>query len=396
MSDINNEKRIEKRIEKQPLVSIIIPCMNEEKTIGICIQKALSMFKKGNIEGEIIVSDSSNDNSRIIAIEMGAKVVIPDNNGYGNAYLEGIKHSQGKYLLFTDADNTYDLNEALKFIKPLMNKEADFVMGTRLKGNIKKGAMPKLHQYIGNPLLTRILNWLFNVNISDAHCGIRAITREGYEKLDIKSEGMEFASEMVIEAARKRLKIVEVPVTYYPRLTPSKLHSWSDGWRHLRFMMLYNPTPFLFVPGSLVLLLGIFMTITMIMRGDVVTGSFHSFILGSLMAIIGIQMLSTGSYIQIYGIMRNKIDRSGITSVLLNYHSLEIGLIIGLILLSAGLILGINIVYKWTSSNFGSLYQLRDAVIFMALISIGLQIIFSTLMISIFLLDNKNNRKIKE
>ena len=372
---------------KRPLVSIIIPCMNEEKTIGICIQKALSTLKREDIDGEIIVSDNSTDKSREIAQSMGVKVVIPADKGYGNAYLEGIRYAQGKYLLFTDADNTYDLNDIPKFLKPLINRNADFVMCTRLKGDIKKGAMPALHRYIGNPILTGILNMLFKTSISDAHCGMRAITKEAYEKLDIKSEGMEFASEMVIEAARKRLKIIEVPISYYSRSTPSKLHSWLDGWRHLRFMMLYNPIPFLFIPGILVFLLGIFMTVVITMRGDVVTKGLHSFILGSLMAIIGVQMLSVGSYIEVYGITHNKIDKNRITSLLLNYHSLEVGLIVGLILLSIGLILGADIVYTWISSNFGSLYQLRDAVIFMALISIGLQIIFSTLMISIFLLD---------
>lgn len=375
-----------------PLVSIIIPCMNEEKTIGICIQKALSTLKREGLEGEIIVSDSSTDRSREIAQNMGVKVVIPTVKGYGNAYFEGIRYSQGKYLLFIDADNTYDINDMPKFIQPLKDNRADFVIGNRLKGDIKKGAMPILHRYIGNPILTGILNWLFNTNIGDAHCGMRAIRKDAYEKLDIKSEGMEFASEMVIEAARKRLRITEVPISYYPRMTPSKLHSMLDGWRHLRFMMLYNPTPFLFFPGFLVFLLGVFMIFTMIFRGDVVTKSFHSFILGSLLAIIGMQMISVGSYIQIYGIVHNKIDRNGITSLLLDYHSLEVGLIIGLILLSMGLVLGANIVYNWVSVDFGSLYQLRDAVIFMALISIGLQIIFSTLIISIFLLDNKNGK----
>lgn len=379
-------------MSEKPLVSIIIPCMNEEETIGICIQKALSTLEREGIEGEIIVSDSSTDKSREIAQNMGVKVVIPTEKGYGNAYSEGIKYAKGEYYLFTDADNTYDLNEIPKFIKPLIENKADFVIGTRLKGDIKKGAMPKLHQYIGNPVLTGILNWLFNTKISDAHCGMRSITRNAYRKLDIKSEGMEYASEMVIESARKRLRIIEVPISYYPRLTPSKLHSWLDGWRHLRFMMLYNPTPFLFIPGLLVFFLGIFMTVTMFMSGDIVTRSLHSFILGSLLAIIGIQMLSVGSYIQIYGILHNKIDRNGLTSILLNYHSLEVGLISGLILLSIGLILGMNIVYNWISVNFGSLYQLRDAVIFMALISIGLQVIFSALIISIFLLDNKNNK----
>jgi len=373
-------------------VSIIIPCMNEEKTIGICIQKALSSLKREGLEGEIIVSDNSTDRSREIAQNMGVKVVIPIHKGYGNAYAEGIKYAKGKYFLFTDADNTYDLSDIPKFIKPLMDNRADFVMGTRLKGDIKKGSMPWLHQYIGNPLLTGILNRLFNTNISDAHCGMRAITRDAYEKLDIKSEGMEYASEMVIEAARKKLRIIEVPISYYPRTSPSKLHTWLDGWRHLRFMMLYNPTPFLFVPGLLVFLLGIFMTITITVRGDVATKSFHSFILGSLLAIIGIQMISVGGYIKIYGMVHNKIDKKGITALLLDYHSLEVGLIIGLVLLSIGLILGMNIVYNWISVDFGSLYQLRDAVIFMTLISIGMQIIFSTLIISIFLLDNKNGK----
>ncbi len=382
MSDINNT----------PIVSIIIPCMNEENTIGICIQKALSTLKRECLKGEIIVSDSSTDRSREIAQNMGVKVVIPTEKGYGNAYLEGVRYAQGKHFLFTDADNTYDLNDIPKFIRPLMDNRVDFVMGTRLKGDIKKGAMPWLHRYIGNPILTGILNWLFHTNISDAHCGMRAISRDTYQKLDIKSEGMEYASEMVIEAARKRLRITEVPISYYPRLTPSKLHSWLDGWRHLRFMILYNPTPFLFIPGIMVFLLGVFMTVAMVMRGDIITRGFHSLILGSLLAIIGIQMLSVGSYIQIYGIMHNKIDRNGIASLLLDYHSLEVGLIVGLILLSIGLILGVNIVYNWISSNFGSLYQLRDAVIFMALISIGLQIIFSTLIISIFLLDNKSDK----
>ncbi|MCZ7403133.1 MAG: glycosyltransferase family 2 protein [Candidatus Methanoperedens sp.] len=375
-----------------PLVSIIIPCMNEEKTIGRCIQKALSTMKQEGMEGEIIVSDNSTDNSREIAISMGAKVVIPENKGYGNAFLEGFRQSRGKYFLLADADDTYDLKEMPKFLKPLIAGEADFIIGTRLKGDIKKNAMPWLHRYIGNPVLTKVLNILFKTNISDAHCGMRAITREAYERLGIKSEGMEFASEMIIEAARKKLRITEVPITYYPRQTPSKLHSWGDGWRHLRFMMLYNPTPFLSIPGFLLFILGAFMTWTLAMRGNVETTSLHSFILGSMLAIIGTQMIATGSYMKVYGMVHNKIDKTGLTAKLLDYHSLEIGLVVGALLFIGGMILGSRVLFKWISSGYGSLSEIGAAVISMVLSAIGIQVIFSALIISIFLLEKKDNR----
>ncbi|MCE8422715.1 MAG: glycosyltransferase family 2 protein, partial [Candidatus Methanoperedens sp.] len=361
-----------------------------EKTIGICIQKALKTLKKEGLEGEIIIPDNSTDNSRDIAIKMGVKVVIPLNKGYGNAFLEGFKHARGKYILLADADDTYDLREIPKFLKPLMRKDADLVMGTRLKGEIKRNSMPWLHRYIGNPLLTNTLNELFKTHLSDAHCGMRAITREAYDKLDMISEGMEYASEMVIEAARKKLIITEVPVTYYARMTPSKLHSWGDGWRHLRFMMLYNPTPFLSIPGFLILVLGIFMTATLSIRGNVETTSLHSFILGSILLLIGTQMIATGSYMQVYGIVHNRIDKTAFTEKILDYHSLEFGLIFGLLLFFGGLVLGSNVILKWISSGYGSLSEVENAVISMTIAALGVQIIFSTLIISIFMLEKKD------
>jgi glycosyltransferase involved in cell wall biosynthesis len=372
-----------------PLVSVIIPCMNEEKTIGEVIRKANSTFEKEGIDGEIIVSDNSTDNSRKIAEESGARIVIPQKKGYGNAYLEGFRHTRGTIIVLADADDTYDMREMPKFLKPLLAGEADFVMGTRLKGDIKKNAMSWLHRYIGNPVLTWTLNWLFKTNISDAHSGMRAITREAYDRLDIKSEGMEFASEMIIEAARKKIRITEVPITYYPRQTPSKLHSWGDGWRHLRFMMLYNPTPFFYIPGLLLFILGAFMTLTLAIRGNVETTSLHSFILGSMLAIIGTQMIATGSFMKVYGIVHNKIDRTGITAKFLDYHSLEYGLLIGVLLFFAGMVLGSKILLKWISSGYSSLSEVGNAVISVALAAMGIQIIFSTLIISIFMLEKK-------
>ncbi len=375
-----------------PLLSIIIPCMNEEKTIGAVIGKAVSTLKQEGLDGEIIVSDNSTDSSREIAKKMGAKIVIPQKNGYGSACLEGFRHALGTYLILADADDTYDLSEMPKFLRPLLAKEADFVIGTRLKGDIKKNSMPWLHRYIGNPVLTGTLNWLFKINISDAHCGMRAITRNAYEKLDMKSKGMEFASEMIIEAARKKLRITEVPITYYPRQTPSKLHSWGDGWRHLRFMMLYNPTPFFSIPGLLLFILGAFMTLALVIRGNVETTSLHSFFLGSMLAVIGTQMIATGIYMKIYGILHNKIEKTGITAKLLDYHSLEYGLMIGIVLFFAGMVLGSNILFKWISSGYGSLSEVGNAVISVVLAALGIQIIFSVLIISIFMLDKKENK----
>jgi len=363
--------------------------MNEEKTISICIEKAMSALQQEGLEGEIIVSDNSTDNSRHIAEKLGAKVVVPASKGYGKAFQEGFRHVRGKYIILADADDTYDLLEMPKFLIPLMRNEADLVMGTRIKGNIKKKSMPWLHRYIGNPILTSTLNELFKTHLSDAHCGMRSITREAYDKLAIKSDGMEFASEMIIEGARKKLRIIEVPITYYPRQTPSKLHSWGDGWRHLRFMMLYNPTPFLSIPGFLILLLGVFMTVTLSMRGNVETTSLHSFILGSMLLIIGAQMIATGSCMKVYGIVHNRIDKTGITARLLDYHSLEFGLLFGIFLFFAGLVWGSGVILKWISSGYGSLSEVGTAVTSMTLAALGKQVIFSTLIISIFLLEEK-------
>ena len=281
-------------VDNAPLVSVIIPCMNEEITIGSCIRKALSVLKQEGLEGEIIISDSSTDNSREIARSMGATIVIPQEKGYGNAYMEGIRYARGKYLILSDADDTYDLNEIPKLLKPLIDNNADLVMGNRLEGKIVEGSMPWLHRYIGNPVLTTTLNRLFGTNIHDSHSGMRAITKEAYNELHLQSEGMEFASEMIIEAARKRLRIMEIPVTYYPRKTPSKLHSWGDGWRHLRFMMLYNPTPFFYIPGILLFIFGIVMTVGLAATSDFEIIRIHSFILGSVIIIVGIQIIATG------------------------------------------------------------------------------------------------------
>jgi glycosyltransferase involved in cell wall biosynthesis len=370
-----------------PSLSIVMPSMNEEETIRICIEKSQSIFKKYSIEGEIIVVDNSSDRTAEIAASMGARVIGPI-KGYGNAYLKGLAEAKGDYIAIADADNTYDLLELDKFLDPLMAGEADFIMGTRLKGNIKKGAMPWLHQYIGNPFLTAVLNFLFKTKISDAHCGMRAFTKEALGKMDLKTHGMELASEMVIEAAKAGLRIREVPITYYSRKAPSKLRSFQDGWRHMRFMMLYRPLPFLFLPGAVVFVLGALITGSLLLNGDATENRLHSFILGCMLLILGGQTLSTGAYLKTYGLVRGMYpNNKGHTAKLLDYHSLEKELLAGSIILAAGLLLGLKVVYTWISSGYGSLSEVRNAVISMILAFIGLQLIFSAILLSVMLLE---------
>lgn len=369
-----------------PSLSIVMPSMNEEETIRICIQKAQSIFKKYGIEGEIIVADNSSDKTAEIAASMGAKVIGPI-KGYGNAYLKGLAEAKGDYIAIADADNTYDLLELDKFLDPLIAGDADFIMGSRLKGEIKQGAMPWLHQYIGNPILTGMLNFLFKTKISDAHCGMRAFTKEALEKMDLKTHGMELASEMIIEAAKSGLRIKEVPITYYSRKAPSKLRSFQDGWRHVRFMMLYRPAPFLYLPGAFVFILGFLITTSLLLTGNAAYNRLHSFILGSVLLIIGGQILATGGYMKTYGLIHGmyRDDRKG--KKLLSYHSLEKELLGGSLILGSGLVLGLKVTYTWISSGYGSLEEIESAVISMVLAAVGIQLIFSAIFVSVMLLE---------
>jgi glycosyltransferase involved in cell wall biosynthesis len=218
-------------------ISIIIPTLNEASTIGFCITKINEVFMTEQYDGEIIVSDSSTDDTAVIASKLGAKVVYPDKKGYGYAYRYALKNVKGKVIIFGDGDNTYDFSEIPKLIHKIQQNKADFVMGSRFAGEIRPGAMPWLHQYIGNPFLTFMLNSLFKGKLTDTHCGLRAISLSAINQLELSSNGMEFASEMIIEALQANLTIDEVPITYYKRNGKSKLNSIGDGGRHIYFML---------------------------------------------------------------------------------------------------------------------------------------------------------------
>ncbi len=370
-------------------VSLVIPTMNEVETICDCILRARKVFEEMGLRGEVIVADSSDDGTFEAARVCGAEVFRPGRLGYGNAYLEGFSRVKGRYIVIMDGDLTYDPGEMKGFLELLLGGEWDMVMGTRLRGRIEPGAMPALHRYVGNPVLTGILNRLFDTRISDAHCGMRAITREALSKLSLRTGGMEFASEMVIEAASKGLRIAEVPITYHPRRGRSKLSSFSDGWRHLRFMMLYRPVPFLMGPGFMALAVGLALAVGISLRVGA-EARMHTLILGSLLLIIGYQTFLAGLYFGAFGAIYGISGESRLVKMLISYHSLEKELILGIVLLALGVLLGIKVLFSWSASGFGSLYEIQSAMMALILSILGIQTIFSGMFVSLLLLNNGN------
>lgn len=368
-----------------PEVSVVMPCLNEEKTIGLCIQKAIHALKQQHIFGEVIVADNgSTDNSVAIAAGLGAKVVHQSIRGYGSAYLAGFATAKGKYIVMGDSDNTYDFSELDKFLEPLRNGY-DLVMGSRLNGKILQGAMPWLHRYIGNPILTGILNLLFKAGVSDAHCGMRAFTKEAYESMQLQTTGMEFASEMVIKAAKAKLKVTEVPITYYPREGESKLHSFRDGWRHLRFMLLYSPTHLFFIPGLILFLLGFIVTLFLLPGPLKIAGrayDVHVMTVTSILALLGFQVILLGLYARTYAIVSGLEKRDKLIEFLIRHFSLEKGLLLGASSFALGFITDGWIAYKWIDSGFGALNEVRTALFALLLIALGAQTMFSSFFLS--------------
>ena len=370
-------------------VSVILPALNEEQTIGECITKIQKVFHDNAIKGEIIVADSSTDRTREVSASLGANVIPVEKNGYGNAYLTGFQHAKGRYIIMGDADNTYDFLAIPELLAPFRNG-ADFVIGSRFLGTIHKGSMDGLHRYIGNPILTWMINIFFHTHFSDTHSGFRAITREGFNRLPLKTGGMEFASEMLVMASKEQLKIVEVPIDYYPRLTPSKLHSFADGWRHIRFVLLMKPLPFIAVPGFLFSLVGLLL---MAFFYDIESSHLHTFILGAILMMGGVQVVLSGFLMKTYSVIHGYENKEGIIKILMKYHSLEIFLVLGFLLASAGVLVGLNIFLHWASTKFGFLSEISTAIISLVLIVTGIQIFLFAVFQSMMLLNENNNHE---
>jgi glycosyltransferase involved in cell wall biosynthesis len=369
-------------------VSIVIPALNEEGVVGKTVRSIdAESLKKLNLDVEIIVVDNnSTDNTAKEAREAGAKVVTEKRRGYGSAYLRGLREAKGDIIVMGDADGTYPLDNTAEFIEPLLNGQADFVIGSRLKGNIHDGAMPWLHRYIGNPVLTFTGNFLFKTRVSDFHCGMRAFTRDALNKMSLHTTGMEFATEMIVEAGRKNLRIAEIPIEYRKRGGKAKLNSFSDGWRHLRFMLMYSPDYLFILPGALISFLGVILML-MLVRGPVNIGGIslqiHPMILGSMLTLLGFQVLIIGAITKNFVVAEGFANKDRYITFLNRYFTLERAILLGAVVFLAGFLINANILYTWYSTGFGPLPTLRIAVFAATLIILGIQIIFSAWFMSI-------------
>ena len=364
-------------------VTVVIPCLNEAESIERCVLAARGALEAGGLTGEVVVADNgSDDRSPELARGAGARVVHEDRKGYGNAYLAGFAAARGDYIVMADADLTYDFGDIPRFVARL-DEGADLVMGDRMKG-IQPGAMPWLHRYVGNPVLTGILNLFFRTGVRDAHCGMRALRRDVLPRLDLRASGMEFASEMVIRAGKERLEIEELPIDYHPREGESKLLRFRDGWRHLRFLLVHSPNWLFIIPGAAMAVLGALVAATVLLQIDVLGREWdlHSMVAGALLMIVGTQVLALGLCAHAYGtyFMGEKdlwFDR------MRSRFRLEHGLMLGGTVLGGGLVISAVILGTWVDRGFGQLSEERLAVFAATLIIVGIQIFFSSFLLSI-------------
>ena len=370
--------------DREPVLSVVMPTMNEEEGIETCLDWIEEAMLELGLPTEIIVSDSSTDRTPEIARERGAIVVEPDQQGYGYAYRYAFERARGEYVVMGDADTTYDFSEIPRLLEHLEAEDADVVMGSRLEGEIEDGAMPPLHQYVGNPLLTTFLNAFYDAEVSDAHSGFRIFRRDTLDELGLETDGMEFASEMIMEAGAQNLDIEEVPIVYHEREGKETLDSFRDGWRHIRFMLVNAPGYLFSVPG---LLLGVFglLIMTVAWSGVTVGGvslGINSMIAGSLLTIVGYQTGSLGIFATVASDPIQK-PADSVTRALTEQVSLERGATLGLVVFGLGALTAGGLVYRWAANGFILLGFTKTALSAFTAIVIGLQTVFSSFFLSI-------------
>lgn len=368
----------------EPLVSVVIPCLNEAKSIEACVRSALQVLDESGLSGEVVVADNdSEDGSGELAASAGARVVHEARRGYGSAYLAGFAAARGRYIVTADADQTYDFEEIPHFVAQL-EEGADMVIGNRMN-NILPGAMPWLHRYIGNPVLSGFLNLLYRSGVHDAHCGMRALRRDSLPRLRLRSTGMEFASEMVVRAVKEELRVSEFDIDYRPRAGESKLSSFRDGWRHLKLLLVNSPTALFMVPGMAMLALGL-LGMVLSLSGLSLFGrewQLHATIAAALLTVVGAQVVALALSARAFAVnaLKERPDR------LLTWGRerlrLEHGLIAGSLVLLCGLAIGGVIVATWIGRGFGNLSEERLLVFAAVLIILGLQTVFSSFFLSI-------------
>jgi glycosyltransferase involved in cell wall biosynthesis len=377
--------------EKETELSILMPCLNEAETLATCIKKAQKALEDLNIRGEVVIADNgSTDGSPEIATTLGARVVHVAEKGYGSALLGGIKAARGKYIIMGDADDSYDFTNLGPFIDKLRAGD-DLVMGNRFRGGIAPRAMPPLHRYLGNPVLTGIGRLFFRSPCGDFHCGLRGFNKAAIERLNLRTTGMEFASETVVKASLHGLRISEVPTTLSVdgRSRPPHLRSWRDGWRHLRFLMMYSPRWLFLYPGLLLMLVGALVAGWLVLGPRVVDGitlDVHTLLYAAMAIVIGYQTVNFAIFTKVFAITEGLLPEDPRLNKLFRYVTLETGLIAGGLLFFGGLALSLYALSSWGAHSFGPLdpsRTLRLVIPAVALITLGLQTILSSFFLSI-------------
>jgi len=372
-------------------ISVVLPCLNERETVGTCVAKAVATLQAAGLNGEVIVGDNgSTDGSVEIAKAAGARVVRVEQRGYGNALKGGIDAAHGVYVLMADSDDSYDFRHIPRFVEQL-REGSDLVMGNRFWGGIGKGAMPPLHRYLGNPVLTAIGRLFFHSPCRDFHCGLRAFCKESYSRMDIRSTGMEFASEMVVKASLLRMRVSEVPTTLSPdgRSHPPHLRTWHDGWRHLRFLLMYSPRWLFLYPGVASILLGIGVGLWLLPGprriGDTVF-DVHTLAYAFGSMLVGFQLVAFAVFTKVFAITEGLLPEDARLNRVFHYVRLETGLIAGAVLVVLGIAGSLFALSTWARSSFGPMNSeslLRIVMPSVFALTLGAQVIFSSFFLSI-------------
>jgi glycosyltransferase involved in cell wall biosynthesis len=375
----------------KPELSVVMPCLNEAETLAICIQKAQGFFEREGVTGEVVIADNgSTDGSQQIATDLGARVVAVPVKGSGNALIGGITAAEGTYVIMGDADDSYDFSNLMPHLTQLRAGN-DLVMGNRFKGGIKKGAMPFLHKYLGNPVLSFIGRLFFKSKIGDFHCGLRGFSKEAFAKMQLKTSGMEFASEMIVKASLKNMKIAEVPTILSPdgRTRPPHLNTWTDGWRHLRFLLLYSPQWLFFIPGVILMLLGLVTSGILIYNPLTIGGvtfDVHTLLFTCGLFLIGFQFVLFYGLTKVYTVENDLLPKSKKYDSLFDKINMEKGLILGFVLIIGAVALSIYAYSGWKALNFGNITNsntLRIVIPAVTTLLLGVQIILFSLFFSI-------------
>lgn len=372
-------------------LSVVMPCLNEAETVGACISKAQRALRSAGIAGEVIVADNgSTDGSREIAERLGAKVVSVTARGYGNALIGGIAAAAGKYIVMGDADESYDFAHIPRFLEKL-RKGADLVMGNRFRGGIQPKAMPPLHKYLGNPLLTRIGRLFFHSPVGDFYCGLRGFRKDAYEKMALRTTGMEFATEMVVKATLLNMQIAEVATTLSPdgRSRPPHLRTWRDGWRTLRFFLLYSPRWLFLYPGLGLMMAGVLTGLWLLPTPrtvGAVTFDVHTLLYAAIAVLLGFQAIAFAVFTKLFAISEGLHPPDPLLDRLFRYITLEVGLMVGTVLVLAGLGSSVYAIGIWSAHQFGRLdisRTLRVVIPAALSLTLGVQTIFASFFLSV-------------